>query len=196
MEDLIDDLTKIPLSGDDLIDIATSLGADKSKLAWITYNSLQSVQSINQLFKNGEINSVFILFTPPNTNIGHWVILGNNKSGLFFMDPYGFTIEEDIKITMSDDKLLQLLMGHNVDVNQFKYQKLGTDMGSEVNTCGRWAAIRAFMFWATNQEFQDIIEPVVKRKQVNDLDTFANLLTAFLSMSDKVVEMFLMKKSR
>ncbi len=194
MEDIVDDLTKIPLSGDDLIDIASSLGADKSKLAWITYNSLQSVDNINQLFKNGAINSIFILFTPPNTNIGHWIILGNNRSGLFFMDPYGLSIEEDIKITMADDKLLQLLMGHNVDVNSFQYQKFGTDMGSEVNTCGRWAAIRAFMFWATNQQFRDIIEPVVKRKQVNSFDTFANLLTAFLSQSDRVVETFLMKK--
>ena len=194
MEDIVDDLTKIPLSGDDLIDIASSLGADKSKLAWITYNSLQSVDNINQLFKNGAINSIFILFTPPNTNIGHWIILGNNRSGLFFMDPYGLSIEEDIKITMADDKLLQLLMGHNVDVNSFQYQKFGTDMGSEVNTCGRWAAIRAFMFWATNQQFRDIIEPVVNRKQVNSFDTFANLLTAFLSQSDRVVETFLMKK--
>ncbi len=194
MEDLIDDLTKIPLSGDDLIDIATSLGGDKSKLAWITYNSLQSVDNINQLFKNGAVHTVFILFTPPNTNVGHWVILGNNRSGLYFLDPYGLSIQDDIKVTMADDKLLQLLMGHNVDVNSFQYQKFGTDMGSEINTCGRWVAIRAFMFWATNRQFQDIIEPVVKRKQVKDLDVFANLLTAFLSQSDKVVETFLMKK--
>lgn len=194
MDDIIDDLTKIPLSGDDLIDIATSLGADKSKLAWITYNSLQSIDNINQLFKNGSVNSVFILFTPPMTNVGHWVLLGNNRSGLFFMDPYGLSIEEDIKITKANDKLLQLLMGYNIDVNKFQYQKFGTDHGSEVNTCGRWVAIRAFMFWATNQQFQNIVEPVVKRKQVDSLDTFANLLTAFLSMSDKVVETFLMKK--
>ncbi len=194
MEDLIDDLTKIPLSGSDMIMISKSLGADESKIAWITYNSLQSVESINQLFKNGEINSVFILFTPPNTNVGHWVVMVSNKSGLFFMDPYGFTIQEDIKITMSNDKLLQLTEGHNVDVNRFRYQKLGTDMGSEVNTCGRWAAIRAFMWWATNDQFEKIITPVVNRKQVKDLDVFANLLTAFLSQSDKVVEMFLMRK--
>lgn len=193
MEDLIDDLTKIPLSGEDMIEICSALGADKSKLAWITYDSLQSVDNINQLFKNGEINSVFILFTPPNTNIGHWVVLGNNREGIFFMDPYGFTIQEDIKITMSNDKLLRLTEGHNVDVNRFRYQKLGTDMGTEINTCGRWAAIRAFMFWATNQQFEDIITPVVNRKQVKDFDVFANLLTAFLSQSDKVVERFLMK---
>ena len=60
MEDLVDDLTKIPLSGEDMIEICSALGADKSKLAWITYNALQSVESVNQLFKNGEINSVFI----------------------------------------------------------------------------------------------------------------------------------------
>ncbi len=194
MEDLIDDLTKIPLSGADMIMISSSLGADASKIAWITYDSLQNIGSINELFKEGAINSVFILFTPPNTNVGHWVVLGNNESGLFFMDPYGFSIQEDIKITMSNDKLLQLTEGHNVDVNRFRYQKLGTDMGSEVNTCGRWAAIRAFMFWATNDEFEKIITPVVRRKQVNDFDTFANLLTAFLSQSDKVVETFLMGK--
>lgn len=194
MDDLVDDLTKIPLSGPDMIQISSSLGADKDKMAWITYDSLQSIESINQLFKNGNIQSVFILFTPPMTNIGHWVVLGNNRQGLFFMDPYGLSIEEDIRITKSNDKLLQLLQGHNVDVNTFMYQKFGTDNGSEINTCGRWAAIRAFMWWATNREFQDIITPVLNKKQVKDLDVFANLLTAFLSQSDKVVETFLMKK--
>ncbi len=194
MDDLIDDLTKIPLSGEDMIEICTALGADKDKLAWITYDALQNIGSIDQLFKNGEINSVFILFTPPNTQVGHWIVLGNNESGLFYFDPYGFTIQEDTKITMSNDKLLRLTEGHNVDVNRFRYQKLGTDMGSEVNTCGRWTAIRAFMFWATNQQFQNIITPIINRKQVKDLDVFANLITAFLSQSDKVVEQFLMKK--
>ena len=193
MEDLIDDLTKIPLSGEDMLDICSALGADRSRLGWLTYDELNNFVTTKDLFKEGQIHSVFILFTPPNTNIGHWVVLGNNMNGLFFFDPYGFTIEEDIKITMSGDRLLMLVMGQNIDVNRFRYQKLGTDMGTDINTCGRWAAIRAFMFWATNNKFQSIIEPVVKRGQVNDLDTLANLLTAFLSKSDDVVERFLMK---
>ena len=78
MDDLIDDLTKIPLSGDDLIDITTKLGKDKSKLAWITYDSLTEVNSIMELFKDGQIESVFILIQPPGQPIGHWVTLGHH----------------------------------------------------------------------------------------------------------------------
>jgi len=193
MDDLLDDLTQIPLSGTDLIDISAALGSNKERLGWITYDSLANVNSIDELFKGGDIDAVFILIQPPNEMIGHWITLGNNQEGLFYYDPYGLSIEEDIEITKANDRLLQLLMGHMIDVSAFKHQKFGTDMGKEINTCGRHDAVRAFFFWMTNKEYNDkIIAPPVARKQVDGPDTIVNLLTAFLSKSDDVVEKFLM----
>lgn len=204
MDDLIDDLTKIPLSGDDLINITTKLGKDKSKLAWITYDALAHINSLMELFKNGDIEAVFLLIQPPGQPIGHWVVLSQSDNGLSYYDPYGLTIEEDISITMANNRLLQLLHQHfatqnlsyQVDVNMFKHQEFGTDNGGEINTCGRHDAVRAFFSWMTNQEYNDtIIAPLVDRGEVKDPDTIVNLLTAFLSQSDKVIETFLMKKN-
>ena len=193
MDDLIDDLTKIPLSGDDLIDIAVKLGKERSTMAWITYTSLNDVGSINDLFKDGQIDSIFILIQPEGQTIGHWVTLGSNEYGIFYYDPYGIDIEQDAQIAKSD-RLIVLLMGHMVDVNKFMHQKFGTDNGSEINTCGRHDAVRAFFSWMTNAEYNEkIIMPLIIRKQVKDPDIVVNLLTAFLSSSDKVIEQFLME---
>ena len=193
MEDLVKNLTRIPLDGNDLIEIATKLGKNKDHMGWITYDSLDQINNISELFK-GEINSIFLLIQPPMTNIGHWVTLGSNKNGLFYYDPYGLTPEQDIEITKSSSKLIQLLMGHTVDVNKYKHQLFGTDMGTEVNTCGRHDAMRAFFYMLSNKEYNDkIIMPLIKSGDVKNGDVVANLLTGFLSDSDKVVKMFITK---
>lgn len=195
MDDLVKDLTKIPLSGDDLIEIAKKLGKQKEHMGWITYDSLNQINNISELFQ-GEINSVFLLIQPPNQNIGHWVTLGMNKNGIFYYDPYGLTIEQDIEITKSSSKLIQLLMGHDVDINKFKHQKFGTDEGAEINTCGRHDSLRAFFFMLSNQEYNDkIIMPLIKNGDVKNGDVIANLLTGFLSDSDKVVKTFITRPS-
>ncbi len=196
MDDLNENLTKIPLSGDDLLSICEKLGKDKAHMAWITYDSLDQINNIEELFQ-GEINSVFILIQPPMTNIGHWAVLINNAHGLVYYDPYGLSIAEDIEITKSSSKLIQLLMGHQVDENKFMHQKFGTDNGSEVNTCGRHDAMRAFFYMLTNKEYNDkIIMPLIKSNDVKNGDVIANLMTAFLSESDKVVKMFITSDSR
>ena len=195
MDDLIDDLTQIPLSGDDLIDIATKLGKERSTMAWITYSSLNDISSIDELFKNGQIDSVFILIQPEGENIGHWVTLGSNEYGIFYYDPYGIDIEQDAKIAQSN-RLLDLLMSTSdlVDVNKFMHQKFGTNDGHVINTCGRHDSVRAFFSYMTNEEYnQKIIMPLIIRKKVKNPDIVVNLLTAFLSDSDKVVEQFLME---
>lgn len=190
MDDLIDDLTKIPLSGDDLIEIAVKLGKERSTMAWVTYSALNNVPSIEALFKSGEIDSVFILIQPEGQDIGHWVTLINNQHGLQYYDPYALQIEEDAKIAMSD-RLIVLLMGHMVNENKHKHQEFGTDNGSEINTCGRHDAVRAFFSHLDNDAYNSkVIMPLIVRKEVKNPDIVVNLLTAFLSESDGVVNKF------
>lgn len=195
MDDLVDDLTKIPLSGEDLIDIVSSLGKNRDEMKWTTYQDLHKFKSLAELFET--IDTMFILITPPMENIGHWVCLGFNGEGIYYYDPYGLSIQEDIKITRSDDVLLQLLMGRDVDVNTFKHQKFGTNKGDEINTCGRHIATRSFFGYLSNKDYNDrVIAPLINRKEVKNADTVVNLLTAFLSNSDKVVETFFMGGNR
>lgn len=195
MDDLVDDLTKIALSGEDLIDIVSSLGKPKSEMRWITYDDLHKVGSLANLFE--EVDTVFILITPPMEAVGHWVTLGFNQEGIYYYDPYGLTIQEDIKITRSDDILLQLLRGRDVDVNTFKHQKFGSNKGDPINTCGRHDAVRAFFGYLSNKDYNNrVIAPLIDRREVKDADTVVNLLTAFLSGSDKVVSTFFMGQNK
>lgn len=186
MDNLNSDLTQIPLSGEDLIEICMKLSKPKNQMAWITYDGLQDVNSLDDLFV-GETNSVFILLTPPNEQIGHWITLGKNQHGYFYFDPYGFSIEEDLKIVRANDRLLMLLQGLLIDVNTFKHQELGNSMETD-NTCGRHDCVRAFFYHLTNRQYNDlVIRPLIDNKLVNNADTIVNLLTAFLSKSDQVV---------
>ncbi len=191
MNDLVEDLTKIPLSGDDLIEIACKLGTDKNAIGWITYSTLNNISNIDVLFNNG-VKCVFILIQPEGQNIGHWVLLAKNDHGLIYYDPYGLSVEKDASIAMND-RLPMLLKNLDVDVNSIQHQKFGTDsQGDEINTCGRFTATRCFFSWMTNKEYdQKIIQPLLRNNHVDDADTFINLLTGFLSDSDKVVETFL-----
>lgn len=193
MDNLNDDLTKIPLSGDDLIEISVKLGRNRDELGWTTYDGLHMFDSLQDLFSN--IDTLFILMQPPGEPVGHWVTLAlaNNQSGgLWFFDPYGFSIENDIKITKSDDILLEFLRGRVVDVNTFQHQKLGTDGGTDINTCGRHDAVRALFNHLSNSDYNSrVIMPLIDKKVVDNADTIVNLLTAFLSNSDKVVQKFL-----
>lgn len=196
MDDLVDDLTRIPLTGDDLIEIASKLGAKKEQMGWITYSKLDDISNINQLFENGVI-CVYILIQPEGQSIGHWVLLAKNKHGLLYYDPYGLSESEDAAIAMND-RLPKLLKNMQVDVNDVQHQKFGTDAkGDVINTCGRFTATRCFFSWMTNKEYdQKIIQPLIRNKHVDDADTFINLLTGFLSDSDMVVETFLMQKGK
>ncbi len=191
MQDLVDDLTKIPLSGDDLIEITTKLGRDKNEIGWITYSSLNDISSISQIFPS-PVRCVFILIQPEGQSVGHWVLLAKGKTGLFYYDPYGLSIEEDAGIA-KNNRLVALLKNLNVDVNSVQHQKFGKDAkGDVINTCGRFTATRCFFSQLSNKEYdQKIIQPLLRNKHVDDADTFINLLTGFLSDSDKVVKTFI-----
>lgn len=194
MNDLVDDLTKIPLSGDDLIEITTKLGRNKNEIGWITYSSLNDISNIQQLFP-APVRCVFILIQPEGSTIGHWILLAKNPTGLFYYDPYGLSVEEDAMIA-KNNRLPQLLKNINVDVNSTQHQKFGKDSkGNVINTCGRFTAARCFFSQLSNKEYnQKIIQPLLRNKHVDDADTFINLLTGFLSDSDKVVKTFITRE--
>lgn len=191
MDDLVDDLTKIPLSGDDLIEITAKLGRNKNEIGWITYSSLNNISNIHQLFQDG-VKCVFILIQPEGSNIGHWVLLAKHGTRIIYYDPYGLSVEEDAAIA-KNNRLPMLLKNLNVDVNNIQHQKFGKDAkGDVINTCGRHTAARCFFSQLSNKEYnQKIIQPLIRNKHVDNTDTFINLLTGFLSDSDKVVKTFI-----
>lgn len=200
MDDLNKKITEIPLSGKDLIEICVKLGKSQNTIKWILYDDLNTIMNIDELFSD-EIDSVFILLQPPNEKIGHWILLAINNHGLVWYDPYGLSIMEDLEITKQNDIIIKLINSSGVplDENTFQHQEFDTvNSGSEqtnINSCGRHTATRSFFSWMTNKQYNDeIVMPLIKNGEVNKPDTIVNLLTAFLSDSDKIVEKFFMSK--
>ena len=199
MDNLINQLEIIPLSGDDLIDMSSKMGNHKTM--WIEYKELSKISNLNQLFQinpetnDKKINSIFILLEVINSNrkatVGHWVVLSlDDHNRLSYYDPYALTIEQYIKITHESNLLPKLLKGINVDVNKYQHQRFKDN----VQTCGRHCSIRAFFHFMTNKEYNNlVVMPLIKKREVKDADTFANLMTAFLSKSDLVARTFFRK---
>lgn len=200
MDDLLNQLSAIPLSGEDLIDMATKMG--NAHTGWISYDDLNTVRNINDLFmvnaQTGEkkLNAVFVLLQIHNDAqmpvVGHWILLSlDDQNRVSYYDPYALSIEEDIKVTGESQLLPRLLQGVDVDVNRFKHQKFKDD----IQTCGRHTAVRAFFHFMSNQEYNDqVVMPLIRTREVKDADTFVNLMTAFLSKSDMVVKTFFRQK--
>ena len=185
MESLISDLEEIPLSGCDLVSMASKLGNPHTRYI-DEYDTLKNVKSLDELFV--DVNTVFILLDifserEPMAHIGHWVALCLGDRAIQFFDPYGNSLEKDLELTGEEPYLQKLLYGYKVDENKYKLQKFNDD----TNTCGRHTVARALFHFLSNDEYYDrVIEPMIKKRLVKNPDVFVSLLTAFLGCeSDK-----------
>lgn len=192
-KDIVSLLESIPLSGDDLITIATKMG--NPDVSWMLYDDLADVRKIEDLFQNS-VNTVFLLLQIRHTDgvqsVGHWVALSMLEDGTtIYYDPYGLSVNEDLLITSEPDFILKLLKNRNVDVNKFQHQ----DLKHETNVCGRHTCLRSIFHFLTNNQYNDtIIAPLIKTKQVANPDILISLITGFLSKSDDVVLKILQPK--
>lgn len=185
MESLINELEGIPLSGCDLVAMATKLGNPHTRYI-DEYDSLKNIKSLEELFV--DVNSVFILLDifsdrEPMAHIGHWVALCLGDRAIQFFDPYGNSLEKDLELTGEEPYLQKLLYGYKLNENKHKLQKNSDD----VNTCGRHTVARALFHFLSNDEYYNrVIEPMIKKRLVKNPDVFVSLLTAFLGCkSDK-----------
>ncbi len=185
MESLVNGLEGIPLSGCDLVAMATKLGNPHTRYI-DEYDTLKDIKSLEELF--ADANSVFILLDifsdrEPMAHIGHWVVLCLGDRAIQFFDPYGNSLERDLELTGEEPYLQKLLYGYKVEENKHKLQKFNDD----VNTCGRHDVVRALFHFLSNDEYYDrVINPVLKQRLVKSPDVLVTLLTAFLGCeSDK-----------
>ena len=185
MNSLVNGLETIPLSGCDLVSMATKLGNTHTRYI-DDYDSLKNVKSVEELFDG--VNSVFILldiFSDRNVleHIGHWIVLCLGDKAIQFFDPYGNSLEKDLELTGEEPYLQKLLYGYKVEENKHKLQKENDD----VNTCGRHDVVRAVFHFLSNQEYYDrVIAPIIKQKLVKNPDVLVTLLTAFLGCESDV----------
>lgn len=140
LDELIKEQEKVNLSGTELRNLSGN------NITIHLYQDLEHIHTLEQLFA-GKI-AVALLYQTKD-NYGHWVGLLRQGKTIEFFDPYGWGIDEQLKyseynlrrhqnvITPHLTGILKNSMA-NITVNKYRLQKFAKD----VNTCGRWVAMR------------------------------------------------------
>ncbi len=195
MDNLINNIEAIPLSGEDLQSMAMKLGNQKT--AWMPYSQLSKFSDVDSLFQlnrntgDSKFNTIFVLLEilnqGPKATVGHWISLSfDHLLNIQYYDPYGLSIEQDIAVTGESNLLPNLLKGHDVNVNKHQHQSLRQNQ----NECGRHCVVKSIFHFLDINDYHDrIILPLIISKQVSTPDVFVSLLTAFLDKSDDVVKL-------
>lgn len=164
----------------------------------IRYMDIKDFDNVNQLFINNSTSgrivkpySKCLLHFQTNHNnntfYGHWTALYMKGNKIFFFDPYGDVVDDQLDnidpnynmIVNQDYPYLSKLLHdskYNIYYNPYRLQKLQKG----INTCGRWCAI----FLKYINEYGDI-DDFVKvfknyKKEGYDLDELIVYLTDYL----------------
>jgi len=139
----------------------------------ITYPELYRYDSIDELFSNG-INKVVILYLQDKrgeTYQGHWVVLTKHRNRVLFFDSYGILPDNELRWNNSTDNrelnqhrgnyLTTLLKdyadrGGTVEYNEKRFQ----EHNHGVNTCGRYAVLRAIFYRVPLKTFQRVLDDI------------------------------------
>jgi hypothetical protein len=114
----------------------------------ITYEQLDKYNTINELL---ELYEAAVILYETKQNYGHWVcIFINNKGELEFFDSYGLYVDEELKISPEFNMRLHngVLVPHLsalVSKSNYKFvwnKKQLQKFLPDINTCGRWVAMR------------------------------------------------------
>ena len=112
----------------------------------------------------GESRKAVILYLTTKDS-GHYVTLFENANGLVYFNSYGLYPDEDFKLISNRDKLGEsvpylsnLLKGKKVDINKVQYQD------EKNKTCGHWVIFRNYMDEYSNDQFQQIVQRLVKQR--------------------------------
>ncbi len=138
-----------------------------NKCKIIKYSEIKNMKSIDDILN--PYGFAIILFENNKLNNGHWCLimecLNNNKIPyILFQDSYGCIIENELNYipksfqNMSDQHrgyLLKLLLNQPLRVryNQYRLQELIEG----VNTCGKWACVRACYPTMNEDQFNKMI---------------------------------------
>lgn len=168
---VLDEIVKI-YKGVSLSDLDV-LKLVNNKARVMLYKDLAKYQTLDEAL--GPHGAIFLLYES-EPQYGHWtVIWRRNKDTINFFDSYGTFPDEQI---WWNDKETQLKLGQsipylsyllinsdypNLEYNDYQYQKDGKD----INTCGRFAALRLLLRDWSPEQFQKVFG----NKNADDLVT-------------------------
>lgn len=191
-DNLISRLEEIPQSGDDLVQMAKCLGAQRVK--YILYDDLKKYNNLKELF--GGSLSIYILLQIKNLetgdveSVGHWVcfIHHEDRGVYYYYDPYGLSIEQELAITHEEGLIRKFTSQARVEVNSFQHQ----EFSDEVNVCGRWCVLRSIFYHLNNLLFDELV--VRSIKHILKPDELVALVTGLISTSDAPLVKFYNKQ--
>ena len=175
---LLDDITNseaIPVSDADILKMANN----QTKIVLYEQLGQMAVGDFMKLFRPETNNSIILLYQL-DSGFGHWICIiydVNDSQKFFHFCPYGLHPDSmlDSKYPFRDLTRLYQESRVPVDVSTFKYQKVRDN----VNTCGRWSAVRALYWYMSNDEFKSYItttKPGLLIKNLDDLITVMTML--------------------
>lgn len=144
----------------------------------VIYHDLANYSSIDAVLG---ADGCAVLLYETRQNFGHWVCLFKvDENTLEFFDSYGFKMDTELKYATYDNQpyLSQLVRASNYQLieNTTKLQTWAED----VNTCGRWTAVRVKMRSVQQSDFIKMF----KRNQHYTGDLWVSALT-YLTTFDK-----------
>ncbi len=172
MEEIREDVKKL-LTDEDILKI---IGG---RARVVTYPEIKQYNNLRSLF--GDCNKLIILYINEVDHkgiIGHWCLLTKtkrgNKSIIDFMDPYGYMPDEILKMYTSDwreqsgqskNYLTELLYKYSLkDNHEIHYNELPLQHeDKDINTCGRWVAVRGFFHKIPLEQFQKIFKKLQEK---------------------------------
>ena len=142
LQDIIQDAEDIYLSGEDVVELTDY------KCKVVRYSDLMFISSIDEIL---DVEGSVIILYQKEENSGHFCLLTNKykKGSLYFFDPYGYDLDEEIKLAdfqirhMGGEVVPHLThlienSNYNLIVSKTQYQQFK----EHVNTCGRHCVTR------------------------------------------------------
>ena len=135
-----------------------------SKVKILVYEDLAKMDTINDIFP-GDTEAIALLYQTTR-NSGHWVTLLFNKRArrLTFYDSYGFRVDDELKLEhYNHEAHLTRILGNSEDLFDIfdENNKRMQQRVEDVNTCGRYTALRCRYKYLKNSEFNDMIKPIM-----------------------------------
>lgn len=135
----------------------------------LTHNDLNKYKNIFEVFEN---KPAFLLLYEYENRNGHWtcVIQHPLSKTIEFFDPYGDKPDSMRKYIPKNnwitERLSQMLyearlMGWNIEYNEVPLQKTGKN----INTCGRWCAVRIYYRNLPLKTFQNYFKKFPKNER-------------------------------
>lgn len=153
LDKITNNLVRYSLNTPDLLAITDN------KYKIILYEDIPKFKTLTKLL--GPNNGIIILYQTTSRYKGHWVCIWADEDKISYFDSYGFKPDEEAEFAYYvsqnlEPYLTQILHadGRQITYNHYKLQKFTQD----VNTCGRWVAIRLRWKKLSHKKFHDLFE--------------------------------------